>query len=342
MIHHPHTWAFWAAAASGTALYLASLVRAVDVLLYWSPEDNSRGQLRRERRAEAMNLLASGALGCLVCTAVAGLIGIAWIWPKTVSGAMCGTGVIQAMGADGRRALLFWGVSLAILYVWRVQHRLNRSHPREPAIQENARLIVAAAPLLSMSLLFSWQAVMHMDAVPTVSCCAAVYDRVLGDTLGTADPWIGRHLWASLSCQAILLFLSIAAIWKAQRWWVSLAAPLAIVWAVTSTAAVKQVWSAYVYQVLSHPCPWCLFLPDHHGVGFLVFGCMAAIVLESVAMAAAHRSRARIPRLIRSATVRIRQAAIRVVVCIIGFILLTIGPAIAWRLRAGAWLDGSF
>ena len=39
---------------------------------------------------------------------------------------------------------------------------------------------------------------------------------------------------------------------------------LGIVWGIATTVAVKQVWSAYYYQVLSHPCPWCLFLPDYH------------------------------------------------------------------------------
>jgi hypothetical protein len=41
---------------------------------------------------------------------------------------------------------------------------------------------------------------------------------------------------------------------------------VAILWSIgATTASVKQVWSAYYYQVLSHPCPWCLFLPDYYG-----------------------------------------------------------------------------
>jgi hypothetical protein len=340
MIRHPFTWTFWVAAGGGTVLYLAAMARAVDIVLNWSPEETGVDQLRRERRAEAVSLLASGALASLSVTALAGLVGIAWVWPALVPGAMCGTGVLQAMGAAGSRAMLFWAITLSILYVWRVLHRLDRDHPREPATQNGARLILAASPLLALSLISSWQALMHMDAVPTVSCCAAVYDRVLD---GTADAHrVGLNPWFSLACQALLLILSLICVWRPQWPWAWWAAPLGIAWAAGSTVAVKHVWSAYVYQVLSHPCPWCLFLPDHHGIGFPVFGCMAVIVMESLAVATAHRARVQFTDLNRPATDRIRRAAIRILVCLAGFTLLTVGPAVAWRLRTGAWLDGSF
>jgi hypothetical protein len=100
------------------------------------------------------------------------------------------------------------------------------------------------------------------------------------------------------------------------------------------------VWSAYYYQVLSHPCPWCLFLPDYYGAGFLIFGCMAVVVMESIALWLADRTRRRYPVLADPATKRIRRSAWHID-SLIGFTILTAGPAIAWRLRTGVWLDGS-
>jgi hypothetical protein len=35
------------------------------------------------------------------------------------------------------------------------------------------------------------------------------------------------------------------------------------------------------------------------------------------------------------------KSAWRIVIALIGFTLLTAGPAICWRLRTGVWLHGS-
>ena len=105
--------------------------------------------------------------------------------------------------------------------------------------------------------------------------------------------------------------------------------------------AVIQVWSAYYYQVLSHPCPWCLYLPDYYGAGFIIFGCMAAVVMESIALWLAEHTRGRHPVLTNPAGKRILRSAWRIAIILVVFTVLTAGPAIAWRLRTGTWLDGS-
>ena len=118
-------------------------------------------------------------------------------------------------------------------------------------------------------------------------------------------------------------------------------AVLAALWSIAATVAVKQVGSAYYYQVLSHPCPWCLFLPDYYGAGFFIFGGVAVILMESTALWLADRTRCRYPVLADPAGERIQRSAWRIVIAMIGFTMLTLGPAIAWRLRTGVWLNGS-
>jgi hypothetical protein len=130
MIWHPLVWAFWIAAATGGWLYATGAIQAVDVLLNWNPAHADANQLRRERHAEAAALLGRWALGCLAVAAALGLVGIAVAWHRMVPGAMCGTGVLQAMGTDGSRAMIFWGVTLTILYGWRVLDGLDSQSPK--------------------------------------------------------------------------------------------------------------------------------------------------------------------------------------------------------------------
>lgn len=343
MIWHPLVWAFWAAAVTGVLLYVTGAIPAVDVMLNWAPGRADVDQLQRERHAETAALLGHWAMGCLSAAALLGLVGIAVAWHRIVPGAMCGTGVLQAMGTDGSRAMIFWGLTLIILYGWRTLDRLDSHHPEGQLIQAAARAMICAAPFLVLAVFFSWQALMRIENVPPVSCCAAVYDRVLDNASGSAamKRLTPVFLWGGLAGSAALLILAMASIRRPSRGSGALRCTIALLWSIGAAVSVKQVWSAYYYQVLSHPCPWCLFLPDYFGAGFFIFACMAVVVMENAALWLADHTRGRFPALADPAKKRIRRAAWRTIIALIGFTVLVTGPAIAWRLHTGVWLNGA-
>ncbi|BBO68930.1 hypothetical protein DSCA_28600 [Desulfosarcina alkanivorans] len=343
MIWHPLVWAFWAAAVTGVLLYSTGAAQAVDVMLNWAPGRADADQLQRERRAETAALLGHWALGSLTAAAMLGLVGIAVAWHRIVPGAMCGTGVLQAMGTDGSRAMIFWSLTLMILYGWGTLDRLDSRHPQGYLTQAAARTMICAAPFLVLAVFFSWQALMRIENVTPVSCCAVVYDRVLDDASGSAamKRLAPAFLWGSLAGSAALLILAVAGIRRPGRGAGGLGCAIAVLWSVGATVSVKQVWSAYYYQVLSHPCPWCLFLPDYYGAGFFIFACVAVVVMESTALWLADRTRSRFPNLADPSETRIRRAAWRTLIALVGFTVLATGPAIAWRLHTGVWLDGA-
>lgn len=343
MIWHPLVWAFWMAAATGGLLYVTGAVQATDVMLNWTPARVDIDQLRRERRAEMAVLLGRWSFGCLTAAALLGLVGIAGVWHRMVPGAMCGTGVLQAMGTDGSRAMIFWGLTLLILNAWRVLDDLDSHHPQGVLTQSCARGMLIVAPFFVLAVFFSWQALMRVENVPPVSCCAAVYDQVL---TGASESTVTRSLMPiclvfNLVGSAALMALAVWAIRSPDRTSGAIMTIIAVLWGIAAVVAVKQVWSAYYYQVLSHPCPWCLFLPDYHGVGFIIFGCMAAVLMESITLWIAEHTRCRHPVLTDPAGNRIRRSAWRIAITVMVFTLLTAGPTIAWRLRTGVWLNGS-
>jgi hypothetical protein len=340
MIWHPLVWAFWVAAATGGLLYATGAAKSVDVLLKWTPAHADADQLRREHHAEAAALLGRWTLGCLTAAAALGLTGIAVVWHRMVPGAMCGTGVLQALGTNGSRAIIFWGLALTILYGWRVLDSLDSQRPQGVLTQTAARVMISAAPFFVLAVFFSWQALMRVDNVPPVSCCAVVYDRILNDSsdFTAMQTLVPICLWGSLAAGAALLVLAVRGIRIPDQTPGAIPPLIAIAWGIGATVAVKQVWSAYYYQVLSHPCPWCLFLPDYHGAGFFIFGCATVIILESIAFWLADRTRRRHPVLAVPAAKRIRRSAWCVAIAMVGFTILTVGPAFAWRLRSGVWL----
>lgn len=342
MIWHPLVWAFWAAAATGGVLYAIGTMRALDVMLNWSPGCAGMNQLRRERRAESAALLGHWALGCLTAAAVLGLAGVAVVWHRSVPGAMCGTGVLQALGTDGSRAMVFWGVGLSVLYAWRILDRLDEHQPAGVLTRTKARVMVGAAPFIGLAMFYAWQGLMRIESVPAVSCCAAVYDRVLDVSPTSTDMkrLVSVCLWGSLAGGTALLALAMATIRHPLRESGLLAILIAIPWAIASTTAVKWVWSAYYFQVLSHPCPWCLFLADYFWAGFFIFGSMAVVVVEGMALDLATRTHRRHPVLAAPAIRRRRQAAWRITASLIAHTSLTAAPAIFWWLQSGLWLHG--
>lgn len=344
MIWHPLTWAFWSAAITGLLIYGLAAFRFANVFLDWRPDRADSRQLHRENDAEIAALLARGALACLAAAALLGLIGISLAWHRVVPGAMCGTGVLQAMGSYGVRALIFWGFVLVILYAWWVLDRLNRCNPMGVLTWQAARLWLIASPFLLAAFLYSWQSLMRIESSPPVSCCAAVYDRVLGETSAAAvtGRLLSASFWGHLAGSIGLLILTVRRIQRPERGSAVLPAAIMTLWVPAASICVKHFWSVYYYQVLSHPCPWCLFLSDYYGAGFLIFGGMAAAVLSSVSLWVAGHVRRRYPLLSKPAAKRIRRSAWQFLAAILIFTFLTAGPALLWRLRTGVWMANFF
>ncbi|BBO77278.1 hypothetical protein DSCW_46950 [Desulfosarcina widdelii] len=344
MIWHPLTWAFWSAAFTGLLIYGLAALRSVNVFLDWQPNRTDSRQLLRERDAEVAALLARGALACLASAALLGLIGIAVAWHRVVPGAMCGTGVLQAMGSYGSRALIFWGLALVILYAWWVLERLNRFDPMGGLTWQAARIWLTAAPFLLAAFIYSWLALMQVESTPPVSCCAAVYDQVLEETSAAAvtGRLLAASFWGHLAGSVSLLILAVRRIHLPEHGSGILPAAIMILWAPAASICIKHFWSVYYYQVLSHPCPWCLFLSDYYGAGFLIFGCIAVVVLSSISLWTADRVRSRHPILSKPAVKRIHHSAWQLLAAIILFTTLTAGPALVWRLRTGVWMTNPF
>ena len=341
MTRHPLLLAVFSADLLIILLILAAGVTAFRIALRWNPDDTGEMQLNLQAQAETASLATSWAFGFHLFATAALIYGLTNILPGMVSGAMCGTGVLQAMQGGGPRMIIFRLTGLVVLWVWWRLDRLNQSLPEARLVPANARVVLLALPVFGLAMQASWQASFAMVLQQPVDCCAVVYDQFqsLPDArraLGVANPvWL--KIFATTS---IALCAASLTAWRGSpsRWAVLLLPGLAIIWLPVAAITLVRVFAAYHYGVLYHHCPWCLFLVDHYLAGFPIWISWMIVLLEGSAILTLGMLTVRSPSIATDARVQIGKAARNCLLAGMLFLLLTIGPAVWWRLHFGMWI----
>ena len=345
MFWHPLLLAILSAQFMALLLMLAACPAWVNTALDWRPISADPGQLSLEAKAEGASILGRAACWVLLFAACLLVFGIANIFYEDIPGAMCGTGVCQAMTANGStRLLLYTGLLLLLMTLWYELDRLNRMLPEMPLTQTSARLFLAIPVVAVLTLKQTWEAFSGIRPHQPVDCCAVVYDQFstleqAGSIFGIGDSvWTGAFIVLNILLFVLSVGLTIS---RGDRPWArSTLAAVTWLWLSVAALMLVNVLSAYHYRVLHHHCPWCLFLSEHHLVGYPLYGAMALIGMESLTIFL-------LPVLVKhdtgiygTALDRCRQAAKRITLAQLVFLILAVLPAIVWRLRHGVWMSG--
>lgn len=344
MVAHPLLVTVLVIDALALVLLAVAVPTAVAVLLRWAPAETSRAQLRLEARAEGASILGRAAGAALLLSTLAFVVSVTSVLPSLVPGAMCGTGVLQATGGVGGRALALRCAALGLLGAWHLIDGLNRSAPRATLATSSARALLLAVPLVLLGVIDTARAFWRLDLHQPVDCCAAVYDQVRASSPaaagGTASDAL--WLWTALAGGVVLMALGLWVFRQREAVRRNAARALALgalLWAPVAAIALVRVLAAYHYQVLRHHCPWCLFLPEHYAVGYPLFAALAVALFEGpAALLAAHFARAK-TEVAAAAQRRFRRAGLHVVLSVFAFWLLAGLPPLIWRLRFGTWMS---
>ena len=334
---HPLLLAVLALHAAGLLLLAGASVTAVRMLAGRDPGAASAQRARRERSWATASLLGRVAACVLAAAALAFVAAVAGTVSMLVPKAMCGEGVLQAMGGEGGKALALQGLALLALAAWSVLERLDRSSPDSPLTPACARVLLLTLAAQGADSLGVLRAVLALDPQRKVDCCSLVYGRA-----ASAQGGGFRLEGAALLALAIGLAAAVLALAALARSRSSAKAALGLAAAVLAfvpmaALALVRVLAAYRYEMVRE-CPWCLFLPQHGYVGYALFGALAFAALEAVAAAAAVAAARASPALDPASRARVRSAALRIALAVGAFALLAAWPAVAWRLRNGAWL----
>lgn len=323
-------------------LLFAGALRAEPVVRGWTPGSASAEQLKLERGMEAASLFGRGGAVVLALSTVALVLAVASVLPTLVPGAMCGTGVIEATEGLGGRALTVRALTLLLLSGWFALDRLDRAAPRAPLAQIVALALLVCAPMAVWGVVDTARALWSLDTHGAVDCCAALYSEMAG---------AAAEGGAGYGPTALLAFGAGGALVIALGSWLGLRprargpaayafAALGLTWTPLAGWVLVTRLAAYHYEVLAHHCPWCLFLPEHGAVGYVLFGALGLLALESAAAAAARFAARAAPELERVAAARIQRAGRRSAVAVAIFLAVAVGPALSWYWRFGVWMHG--
>jgi len=344
MYWHPLLLAVISAQTVALFLLLAAGITSFRTTLHWQPAAADRRQLALEAAAETASILGRAAFWLFLFAAILLLFGIANVFHADIPGAMCGTGVCQAMAGGSTRLLLFSGILLVAMRLWYEMDNLNRMQATLPLTKFNARFFLVVPAVAVLTLLQTYDTFAGIQPQRAVDCCAVVYDQFptllqAKSIAGVADAWwVGTFVFLSLLMLGLSVFMNPVTI-KNQRLRFTLGL-LCLLWMPVAALTLVNNLSAYHYEVLHHHCPWCLFLPEHSLVGYPLYGAMGLIGLEGLTIFILPQMVSENPQAYGHALDRCLRAARRLTIGGVFFLIFALGPAVIWRLRFGVWLTG--
>lgn len=331
---------FWLDLAAVIMLLLAGKT-AFLVLLAWDPDQMNAMQLRLEREVPRMILWSRSAQVALLFASTAWVAMVTQVLPQQISGAMCGTGVLQAMGDLGWRCLGLRGAAISVGYLFWARAGVHLKDNLGPFSLPLARLCLVFGLLTVMNVWSAWLCVISFEDDVVVNCCAVVFDPIHVEGLRA---WLAGMpdacwFWAPLALSGILIPLGL---WhgtgrlSAFRFrflpWATMG------WCVVALGSLVFLLASYVYEVLGHDCFWCLFDARHGYRGFILGALLSLAFWESWVAAVGVPAPEERDEVAEMSWRRCRAAGIRLALAVTGFCLVAYGPAVWWRLRFGLWL----
>lgn len=348
MAWHPLTLAVWLTEGAAWGVYLASLWRILAIVPRWAPDRHDAPQLRRERLLDLVAYQGHWTLILQGLVLVLVVAGISNGWVPVVPGAMCGTGVLQAMGPAGRQALVLKAAALLMLYCWRVVERLSRAGDGPIPAVVHSRVLLLAAPVMAVATLRLVQAVAAVTPHAPVSCCVALYERIVPAGAGrdgvAGGPLFHESTWLMLATAATVSLAVWGWVTRRRRAFPCRAAlfvlpPWLLLWHIAVYKALTLGVAPYIYQILYHPCPWCLFRADHGAVGAVLFGLPLWMTAEGAAGLSAWMVARRYPQSSIPALHRWQRAGARIGRGALVLLLFAAWPILSWRIRSGGWIN---
>ena len=316
---------------------------AFQVVLYWDPESTGTRQLRLQTRQEIGSLVTTLAAWVYLAAGLLLIGTLTTVLPGLIPGAMCGTGVLQACAPYGFRMLAFRFLAGVGLMCWQRLETLNRSDPLAALSATNARVLLMLLPVVVLAAFATVRALTGFDTGQPVDCCTALYDRIAAAP-GADQPASRVSLLIPALSGVTTRLLVLMAIYRTKPPG-NLTRPtallvLSVIWLISAAGTLVRHLAPYHYEVLYHFCPWCLFLPEHNGIGFPLLLFWGLVAVEAPAQWSLSRARAGRPELSPACAALLRGSRRRLLAGLLGFFLLAVGPALWWRWQFGLWIDG--
>ncbi|MBU2646244.1 hypothetical protein KKI24_16175 [bacterium] len=336
MILNP--WILTLLTGHGTLFFVFTLatINAWWIFRGWDFNASSEKQYRLEKRtylvSSVMNLTLVIQMLMLVLMVMA-----ADELAKTLPGAMCATGTLSS-NEYGFPLLLVKIGSFFIYFVWLVLNLLDNQLETYPLVRAKYLALVFIYPVMVSETVLLLLFTVHLDPTRITSCCGSIYNESsagLGGTMAGSSPVLTLALFFT-AVLAILVWYGMEqtrgthptvkkGVLEIGLWiWLFMSALLTVI----------SFISTYIYEMLSHKCPFCFLKQEYFYIGvplylFLFLATATGLTKGVLQWLGAEGQ-------LGEKAARFRQKMGQMsIVCLLAYIVVGYAPFIIYFLRTG-------
>ena len=193
---------------------------------------------------------------------------------NVLPGAMCAVGTLSS-NSYGFPLLDLKIISFFVYFIWLVINYLDNQIETYPLVRKKYLGLMLIYPFAVVETILFIMFAFNLDPSVITSCCGSVYyegAEGLGGSLAGASAGFILPLFFSI---VILLLLNrfVFKRWSARKEWFGnlLEFPLWIAFFISAIVVTISFISIYVYEMLSHKCPFCFMGGEYHYYGVLLY-----------------------------------------------------------------------
>jgi len=196
---------------------------------------------------------------------------------NVLPGAMCAVGTLSS-NSYGFPLLDLKIISFFVYFIWLAINYLDNQIETYPLVRKKYLVLMLIYPLAVVETILLFVFTFNLDPSVITSCCGSVYNEGiegLGGTLAGASAGFILPLFFSI----VILFLLNRFVFSRQdtekkRLGNLFEFPLWIAFFITAIVVIISFISTYVYEMLSHKCPFCFMGAEYHYYGVALYFCL--------------------------------------------------------------------
>jgi len=196
---------------------------------------------------------------------------------NVLPGAMCAVGTLSS-NSYGFPLLDLKILSFFVYFIWLVINYLDNQIETYPLVRKKYLGLILIYPLAVMETILLFMFAFNLDPSVITSCCGSVYNEGaegLGGSLAGASAGFILPLFFSIVTLQLLNRFVFKRWSTVDKWFGNLLEfPLWIAFFISAIVMTISFISIYVYEMLSHKCPFCFMGAEYYYYGVPLYFCL--------------------------------------------------------------------
>ncbi len=250
-------------------VFTLAAINALSIFRGWDFSSSSEKQYRLEKRtylvSSVMNLTLIFQMLMLFL-----LVMTADELAKILPGAMCATGTLSS-NDFGFPLLMVKIGTFFIYFIWLVLNYLDNQIETYPLVKAKYLVLLCIYPLMLIEIGLLLAFAINLDPTVITSCCGSIYNESsasLSGSMAGASPSLTLTLFFGVVTTILLWYFfdnNKGSLPSRNKGLLEVGLWVALFIAALYT--VISFISTYVYEMLSHKCPFCFMKAEYHYIG---------------------------------------------------------------------------